>query len=146
MIDSPQHLAATTWTSQAINARLHDELLNGEIFYTLKEAQVLNESWRRHYNAIRLHSSLGYRPPAPEGDRSAKLAARLRYAPPADQLGREAINGPTSKTDQSVGANQGGNYLRGMHVLMQSSWTSKHVRLHHGFSGTEGFQLATQFL
>jgi hypothetical protein len=41
-------------------------LLNGEIFYTLKEAQVLIESWRRHYNAVRPHSSLGYRQPAPE--------------------------------------------------------------------------------
>ena len=40
--------------------------MNGEIFYTLKEAQVLIESWRRHYNAVRPHSSLGYRPPAPE--------------------------------------------------------------------------------
>ena len=46
--------------------RLRDELLNGEIFYTLKEAQVLIESWRCHYNAIRPHGSLGYRPPAPE--------------------------------------------------------------------------------
>ena len=42
------------------------ELLNGEIFYTLKDAQVLIEAWRRHYNATRPHSSLGYRPPAPE--------------------------------------------------------------------------------
>ena len=51
---------------ESFNARLRDELLNGEIFYTLKEAQVLIESWRRHYNAARPHSSLGYRPPAPE--------------------------------------------------------------------------------
>ena len=42
------------------------ELLNEEIFYTLKEAQVLIESWRCHYNVVRPHSSLGYRPPAPE--------------------------------------------------------------------------------
>ena len=51
---------------ESFNARLRDELLNGEIFYTLKEAQVLIESLRCHYNAIRPHSSLGYRPPAPE--------------------------------------------------------------------------------
>jgi len=51
---------------ESLNARLRDELLNGEIFYTLKEAHDLIESWRRHYNAIRPHSSLGYRPPAPE--------------------------------------------------------------------------------
>ena len=51
---------------ESFNARLRDELLNGEIFYSLKEAQILIESWRRHYNAVRPHSSLGYRPPAPE--------------------------------------------------------------------------------
>ena len=51
---------------ESFNARLRDELLNGEIFYTLKEAQLLIESWRRQYNAIRPHSSLEYRPPAPE--------------------------------------------------------------------------------
>ena len=51
---------------ESFNARLRDELLNGEIFYTLKEARVLIESWRRHYNAARPHGSLGYRPPAPE--------------------------------------------------------------------------------
>ena len=51
---------------ESFNARLRDELLNGEIFYSLKEAQVLIESWRCHCNAIRPHGSLGYRPPAPE--------------------------------------------------------------------------------
>ncbi len=51
---------------ESFNARLRDELLNGEIFYTLKEAQALIESWRRLYNAVRPHSSLGYRLPAPE--------------------------------------------------------------------------------
>ena len=48
------------------HARLRDELLDGEISYTLKEAQIVIESWRRHYNAVRPHASLGYRPPAPE--------------------------------------------------------------------------------
>ena len=46
--------------------RPRDELLNGEIFYTLKEAEVLIEGWRKQYNRVRPHSSLGYRPPAPE--------------------------------------------------------------------------------
>lgn len=41
-------------------------LLNREIFYTLEEARVLIENWRREYNEIRPHSSLGQRPPAPE--------------------------------------------------------------------------------
>jgi transposase InsO family protein len=51
---------------ESFNSKLRDELLNGEIFYTLKEAKVVIEEWRRHYNTIRPHSSLGYRPPAPE--------------------------------------------------------------------------------
>jgi putative transposase len=50
---------------ESFNGKLRDELLNGEIFYTLKEAQIVIENWRRHYNTARPHSSLGYRPPAP---------------------------------------------------------------------------------
>jgi len=46
--------------------KMRDELLNREIFYTLSEARVLIESWRQHYNTKRPHSSIGYRPPAPE--------------------------------------------------------------------------------
>ena len=66
--------------NESFNGKLRDELLNGEIFYTLKgetgkqsiqcidcpSNQVLIEHWRQHYNTIRPHSSLGYRPPAPE--------------------------------------------------------------------------------
>ena len=51
---------------ESFNGKLRDELLNGEIFDTLWEAQVLIERWRREYNTERPHSSLGYRPPAPE--------------------------------------------------------------------------------
>jgi len=51
---------------ESFNGKLRDELLNGEIFYSLKEAKVLIEQWRRHYNMVRPHSSLGYRPPAPQ--------------------------------------------------------------------------------
>jgi putative transposase len=51
---------------ESFNARLRDELLNGEIFYTLAEARIIIESWRRHYNTVRPHRSLGYKPPAPE--------------------------------------------------------------------------------
>jgi len=52
---------------ESFNGKLRDELLNREIFYTLREAQVLVEQWRRQYNHFRLHSSLGwYQPPAPE--------------------------------------------------------------------------------
>ncbi|WP_148564655.1 IS3 family transposase [Sphingobium baderi] len=52
--------------NESFNGSLRDELLNGEIFYSLAEARVLIEAWRRHYNTVRPHSSLGYRPPAPE--------------------------------------------------------------------------------
>ena len=51
--------------NESFNGTLRDELLNGEIFYSLKEAHVLIEQWRKHYNTVRPHSSLGYRPPAP---------------------------------------------------------------------------------
>ena len=52
--------------NESFNGKLRDELLNGEIFYTLKEAGILIEQWRKHYNTVRPHSSLGYKPPAPE--------------------------------------------------------------------------------
>ena len=51
---------------ESFNARLRDELLDGEIFYTLAEAKIVVESWRRHFNTVRPHGSLGYKPPAPE--------------------------------------------------------------------------------
>ena len=51
---------------ESFNGKLRDELLNGEMFYTLKEATTVIEAWRRHYNTVRPHSSLQYRPPAPE--------------------------------------------------------------------------------
>jgi 5-methylcytosine-specific restriction protein A len=51
---------------ESFNGKLRDELLNGEIFYSLKEGQIVIEQWRKHYNTIRPHSSLGYRPPAPQ--------------------------------------------------------------------------------
>jgi putative transposase len=51
---------------ESFNGKLRDECLNGEIFYSLKEAQVIIEQWRVEYNTKRPHSALGYRPPAPE--------------------------------------------------------------------------------
>jgi putative transposase len=72
-----QHIGAKTlyiepgspWENgycESFNGKLRDELLNGEIFYSLKEATVVIEQWRLHYNQRRPHSSLGYRPPAPQ--------------------------------------------------------------------------------
>jgi transposase InsO family protein len=60
---------ASPWENgyvESFNGKLRDELLNGEVFNTLREAQVLIEEWRQHYNRVRPHSALGYRPPAPE--------------------------------------------------------------------------------
>ncbi len=51
---------------ESFNARFRDELLNGEVFYSLREAKIIIEGWRRHYNTVRPHSALGYRAPAPE--------------------------------------------------------------------------------
>jgi transposase InsO family protein len=64
---------------ESFNGKLRDELLDGEIFYTLKEAQILIERWRRHHSMVRPHSSLGYSPPAP--------AARQPRAPGLAPLG-----------------------------------------------------------
>jgi putative transposase len=51
---------------ESFNSKMRDEFLNGEIFYSIQQLRVLAERWRVHYNTIRPHSSLGYRPPAPE--------------------------------------------------------------------------------
>ncbi len=60
---------------ESFNGKLRDELLDRELFDTLLEAKVLIERWRRHYNTIRPHSSLGYRPPAPEAIQPLSLAS-----------------------------------------------------------------------
>ncbi|MEN3794880.1 IS3 family transposase, partial [Fulvimarina sp. MAC3] len=70
---------------ESFNSKLRDELLNGEIFYSLAEAKVVIEKWRGHYNTARPHSSLGYRPPAPEA---------VQWPAP--------LNGPTSPTTPAV--------------------------------------------
>ena len=51
---------------ESFNGKMREEFLNGELFYTLKEAQIMTERWRRHYNTKRPHSSLGGQPPVPE--------------------------------------------------------------------------------
>ena len=60
---------------ESFNGKLRDELLAREQFDTLLEAKVLIERWRRHFNAVRPHSSLGYRAPAPEAIQPASLAS-----------------------------------------------------------------------
>jgi transposase InsO family protein len=77
---------------ESFNARLRDELLDGEIFHTLREAQIVIESWQLHVDTIRPHESHGYKPPAPEvfvPAFAAWRAALRRSASPATlQLAR----------------------------------------------------------
>ena len=68
---------------ESFNGKLRDECLNGEIFYSLKEAQIVIEKWRVMYNVLRPRSSLGYRPPAP-------AAVAPWYAEHVRQLGGES--------------------------------------------------------
>jgi len=71
---------------ESFNGKLRDELLDREIFDTLLEAKVLIERWRVEYNTIRPHSSLGYRPPAPEARLLLKPAsAMLQRLPTAEE-------------------------------------------------------------
>ena len=77
--------------NESFNGKLRDELLNREIFYTLAEAQVLVEQWRCHYNTVRPHSSLKYRPPAPETilpRPATSIYATLRSPQQSDQTGQ----------------------------------------------------------
>ncbi|MDP1592285.1 MAG: IS3 family transposase [Prosthecobacter sp.] len=63
---------------ESLNGKLRNELLNGEIFCSVLEAKVLVERWRVHYNTVRPHSALGYRPPAPETIAAGPHCASLR--------------------------------------------------------------------
>jgi transposase InsO family protein len=71
---------------ESFNGKLRDELLDREIFYSLTEAKVLIEMWRRHYNTVRPHSSLGYRPPAPETIAAGPPSAALRADQQQDRV------------------------------------------------------------
>jgi putative transposase len=80
---------------ESFNARLRDELLDGEIFYSLAEARIVIESWRRHYNTERPHGSLGYKPPAPEVFIPAfatRAALQPRPATPPALAERQTMN------------------------------------------------------
>ncbi len=77
---------------ESFNSKLRDELLKGEIFYTLEEAKVVIENWRRHYNTVRPHSSLGY------------PAARTRGLATGFQAGAQTNAELTSHPDHPHGA------------------------------------------
>ena len=70
---------------ESFNSKLRDELLNGEVFYTLREAQILIADWRRLSNGLRPHSALGQRPPAPETIAFPGFSL-ADYAPPTSTL------------------------------------------------------------
>ena len=63
--------------NESFNGKLRDEFLNGEIFYTLREASVLVEQWRRLYNTVRPHSACGGQPPAPEAIKPSPWFLRM---------------------------------------------------------------------
>jgi putative transposase len=79
---------------ESFNGKLRFELLNREIFDTLKEAEVIIESWRHHYNTVRPHSALRWRPPAPE----AFAPADPPLQDPFGKLGISSPNGTVSHT------------------------------------------------
>ena len=89
---------------ESFNSKLRDEFLNGGIFYSLKEAQVLAERWRVYYNTERPHSSLGYRPPAPvtwqaensEGHGKVESKRRFPLSHAPDYCGGQISNSPAA--------------------------------------------------
>ena len=75
---------------ESFNSKNRDELLNSEIVYSLTEAKVIIEAWRRYYNTERPHSSLGYKPPAPEAIAwPSKPAGSL--PPPAQAIAEKPV-------------------------------------------------------
>jgi len=72
--------------NESFNGKLRDELLNGEVFYTLKEAQILIEQWRIHYNTVRPHSSLGYRSSAPQTVMTQPITSRFHANPSGNTI------------------------------------------------------------
>ena len=81
--------------NESFNGTLGEEVLKREIFYSLEEAKVLIEQWRREYNTIRPHSSLRYRPPAPEALRPDPFFLNL-----------PKLNGPHPRLQEAVGLTQ----------------------------------------
>jgi hypothetical protein len=85
LVAQGQSIATAVKAISVSEQSLRDELLDREIFYSLREAQILIEAWRVHYNQVRPHSSLGYRPPAPD--------VRLGPAPGPDRSSWPGIVG-----------------------------------------------------
>jgi putative transposase len=90
---------------ESFNAKLRDELLNGEIFYSLAEAKIIIESWRRHYNTRRPHSSLGVSPPGSRGELVAGFAIPRCFAGHAG-LGAKTDHALRLNANHPIGAGQ----------------------------------------
>ncbi len=100
------HRPGSPWENgynESFNGSLRDELLNGEIFYSLAEARVLIEAWRRHYNTVRPHSSLRLPTASPGNGDTAIAGLRFRFAPPTPGNGGGDDNALTNKPDHPVG-------------------------------------------
>jgi len=82
---------------ESFNGKLRDECLKLEIFYSLKEAQVVIGTWRDHYNRVRPHSALGYRPPAP------MTLEVITQQLPTSAIMQQALNSPGSKSRSGHG-------------------------------------------
>jgi putative transposase len=87
---------------ESFNGRLRDELLNREVFDTLLEAKVLIERWRVGYNTVRPHSSLGYRPPAPEAVWAVRKDGGVPpaiegFSPPEDTVAKKPLSSDGEK-------------------------------------------------
>ncbi len=80
---------------ESFNGKLRDELLNGEVFFSLKEAQVLIEQWRKTYNTVRPHSSLKYKPPAPQSVAGNQTAYACSASLRTHMQGFQCVSSPT---------------------------------------------------
>jgi Integrase core domain len=85
---------------ESFNSKMRDEFLNGEIFYSLKEARVLAERWRIYYNTERPHSSLGYKPPAPATVQAAGYCDGQISTPPLRYTNN--LTGTNYRADQGL--------------------------------------------
>ena len=112
---------------ESFNSKLRDEFLNGEIFYSMKEVQVLAERWRVHYNTVRPHSSLGYRPPAPaawqteasgHGEVETQRASHFSTPPTA---ATELLTHPLRYTNNLTGTNYRAEPRCSISILLTSA-------------------------